>query len=67
MSLFSIACPECNEKIINAGDGKCNVCNGSGVGNIFDVEEILGASPGCERCGGSGECPRCGGTGITND
>lgn len=67
MSLFSSKCPECDDYILNAGNGKCNVCHGSGVADIFDVEATLGLTSGCERCDGTGDCPRCGGTGTVDD
>ena len=44
------------------GDGKCNLCRGSGVQLI--VEGSTPKSVKCSNCS-KGKCPTCGGTGTT--
>ena len=64
---MSTRCLECDDYTLNCGNGKCNVCHGTGIGNIFDPLEILGVESGCDRCGGTGVCPQCNGDGFVDD
>jgi hypothetical protein len=61
-------CKECDRPAdsFTIGDGKCNVCHGSGIANFYGAAASLAfgeETNNCERCGGSGVCPRCGGAG----
>jgi DnaJ-class molecular chaperone len=61
-------CKECDRPAgaITVGNGKCNVCHGSGIANVYEAMAsfaVAKETSNCNRCGGSGVCPRCGGVG----
>lgn len=66
-------CPDCYgitiSILIDAGDGKCNECGGSGLGDGLDqfAASIVNEKSICDKCNGSGECQTCYGTGIIDD
>ncbi len=66
--LFKGDCLECDSPAdtFTIGDGKCNVCHGSGIEDFGDAAfstMVGGDGKNCTRCGGTGVCPRCEGEG----
>ncbi len=61
-------CPECDFLWPGCGDGKCNVCHGTGIVDIIGGTLKIIASGDdrgdCRRCSGTGVCPRCDGEGT---
>jgi hypothetical protein len=60
-------CPDCDGPKVfgSGGDGKCDVCHGTGYGNPGSqfAAAISGGESKCYKCGGSGDCETCGGSG----
>lgn len=65
-------CPDCNSVVINIfedqGDGKCDECNGTGLGHSMDqfVSNLVHEKSECTKCHGTGQCQTCGGTGFVD-
>lgn len=65
-------CPDCNSikvsPFIDEGDGKCDKCHGTGLGNALDqfAGSLVGEASECNECGGTGQCQTCGGTGTSD-
>ena len=58
-------CPECGDPL---NRGKCQACNGTGMGDFLNsaIDLLTGGEEGkCDHCDGSGVCPTCGGSGLT--
>ena len=66
-------CPDCDGvKLfpgINEGDGKCEVCHGTGLGDLLDqfAGKLVGEKSECWKCDGTGQCQTCGGTGAVDN
>ena len=69
--MFEQNCPECDSQpSMFKGNGKCNVCHGTGIDSVLDATiDYMGGGEGksCSRCGGSGVCPRCNGEGVIDE
>lgn len=68
---FSKKCPDCDGPDMDAlfgsrGDGRCSVCDGTGIDEVKSVfNSLVGAKKDpCDVCSGTGQCQTCGGTGV---
>ena len=54
---------------VNEGDGKCDVCHGTGLGGALDqfAASIVQEESECWKCDGTGQCQTCGGTGVVDE
>ena len=70
-------CPDCNSIKLTIetpfsshfdgeGDGKCDECNGTGLGGLLDQfsANLVNEKSQCLKCSGTGQCQTCGGTGV---